>query len=783
LRNGDADPYQNACAYHVSGLAGTVEDRRQSGVVVALKKSVTHAGRCAMLTLIALLAAACAGGGDTTDPSQAEPIMVSISVSAATLNVGLGQSRTVTVSFAREGKSNSPVTLGVANVPAGVTVTFEPSVVTTRTASITLTIAVAPDATPGRTALFFTLTGADIIGSQPPMLEITMFGPRVTVTRAGPGSGTVMSNPSGINCGGACSSDFRVIPLTLTAPPAAGSTFAGWSGACVATTPICTFTPAISASGSNVVNVTATFMAPSFSLAVAPTSISVPQGTNASATVHVTRAGGFSGAVNLAFAGVLPGLTITPNTVSLTGDSATITIAAALSLGAGNYPITINATAAGVPQQSATLPVKVTPAPGGSGNITLSFASCDPGQVPIWFAAQDGNGAWTRIARGANSTFTFAITSVGGVAFVTWRGNNYTTTVAWLSRAEAAAIATGSICAANPQAGTRSLTTNALNTGTATVTVTLGGAATTFSIPTPPGAGGVAFTLNDFPAGRRDLIAARSSIGTNGLTQLQRLVLRRNTSYPQSATPPAINFTGPESFAPLGRFIALSNIGGDQSAISESFVTANGASESFFESNGTFCQGAGVDCVPWAAVPDSLLQPGDFHALSISVEPQSGNATSGRFAALLLHAPPSAGPASVALGPSLATPSVTSLGTTPNVRMRAQLASQAAYNAAAGADFSQDSIRVELLMTAAYSGGTPATWIIDMPDLSSAGYDPTWGLKTGLPVNWNVSALGGSVLPFLGATPFDGAQIVGAGVGGSPIASMRLIPSRRARFP
>jgi hypothetical protein len=498
--------------------------------------------------------------------------------------------------------------------------------------------------------------------------------------------------------------------------------------------------------------------------------------------VKITRAGGFSGAVNLAFAGVLPGLTITPNSVSLTGDSATLTIAAALSLGAGNFPITINATAAGVPQQNATLPVQVTPAPGGSGNLTLSFASCDPGQVPIWFAVQDGNGAWTRIARGPNSTFTFAITSVGGVAFVTWRGNNYTTSVIMLSGSEASSIAAGSICAANEQTGTRSLTTNALNTGTQTVTVTLGGAVTTFSTPTPPGSGGVPFTLNDVPAGRRDLIAARSMIQANGTTQLQRLVLRRNTAYPQSATPPALNFTGPESFAPLGRAIALSNLAGDQSSISESFLTANGASAPFFESSGTFCQGAGVDCVLWAAVPDSLLQPGDFHAFFITAAPQ-GNNVSGRFAALLLHAPPSAGPASVALGPPLSTPSVTSLGTAPYVRMRAQLASQAAYNAAAGADFTQDSIKVEVLVTAGYTRGAPATWTIDMPDFSSASYDATWGLKNGVPVTWSVSALGGTLLPFLGATPVDGAQVVGAGVGGSPSTAMRLVPLRRLGLP
>ena len=152
--------------------------------------------------------------------------------------------------------------------------------------------------------------------------------------------------------------------------------------------------------------------------------------------------------MNLGFVGVPAGITIAPNPVTIAGESATITISAALSLGVGNYPITINATAAGVPQQTASLGVQVTPSPGGNGNLTFSFASCDPTQVPIWFAVRDGNGPWTRVIQGTNSTFTFGITSVGGIAFVTREGNDFLTTVRFLSASEALSIATGSVCAA-----------------------------------------------------------------------------------------------------------------------------------------------------------------------------------------------------------------------------------------------------------------------------------------------------------------------------------------------
>ncbi len=54
--------------------------------------------------------------------------------------------------------------------------------------------------------------------------------------KSGNGSGTVVSNPSGINCGGSCSSSFYLgQQITLAAAPNAGSRFAGWSGACSGT--------------------------------------------------------------------------------------------------------------------------------------------------------------------------------------------------------------------------------------------------------------------------------------------------------------------------------------------------------------------------------------------------------------------------------------------------------------------------------------------------------------------------------------------------------------------
>lgn len=65
----------------------------------------------------------------------------------------------------------------------------------------------------------------------------------LTVSRNGTGSGTVSSNPAGINCGATCSASFtQGATVTLTAIPASGTVFAGWSGGGCSGTGTCTVT-------------------------------------------------------------------------------------------------------------------------------------------------------------------------------------------------------------------------------------------------------------------------------------------------------------------------------------------------------------------------------------------------------------------------------------------------------------------------------------------------------------------------------------------------------------
>lgn len=66
---------------------------------------------------------------------------------------------------------------------------------------------------------------------------------QIDVETKGPGKGSVTSDPAGISCPDDCDDLFaQLLPVKLTAKAASGSVFAGWSGACSGTNPVCTIT-------------------------------------------------------------------------------------------------------------------------------------------------------------------------------------------------------------------------------------------------------------------------------------------------------------------------------------------------------------------------------------------------------------------------------------------------------------------------------------------------------------------------------------------------------------
>jgi len=277
------------------------------------------------------------------------------------------------------------------------------------------------------------------------------------VSRAGDGTGTVTSTPPGIDCGSTCSASFVTgTVVVLTATPAAGSTFAGWSGDCSGTG-ACTLTMTAGHS------VTATFILPS------------------SRILTVTKAGSGTGTVTSAPAGIDCGSTCSAGFGNGTQVTLTATPAAGSTFagwsgdcsGAGTCTVTMTAahsvTATFTSQSSRALTVTITG--GGSGTVTSAPAGIDCGatcsagfangtQVTLtatpasgstfagWSGDCTGTGACTLTMNAAHSvTATFSAAQLHGLT-VTKRG-----TGSGVVSSSPAGIKCGSTCSGQFQAG------------------------------------------------------------------------------------------------------------------------------------------------------------------------------------------------------------------------------------------------------------------------------------------------------------------------------------------
>jgi hypothetical protein len=171
-------------------------------------------------------------------------------------------------------------------------------------------------------------------------------GRTISIAKAGTGSGTVVSSPAGISCGAICSYTFPLSSVvTLTATPASGSTFTGWSGGGCSGTGPCILV------GNVPVTVTATFAITVANPAPTLTSLSPSSALQGGPAVTLTVNG----------SGFVPASTVRWN-----GSIRTTTFVSATRLTA-SIPAS-DLTIAG----SASVTV-VTPAPGGGTSSALSF--------------------------------------------------------------------------------------------------------------------------------------------------------------------------------------------------------------------------------------------------------------------------------------------------------------------------------------------------------------------------------------------------------------------------
>jgi hypothetical protein len=223
----------------------------------------------------------------------------------------------------------------------------------------------------------------------------------LTVAKAGAGSGTITSSPAGINCGADCSESYTAGTIvTLTATPAGGSTFAGWSGGGCSGTGSCVVTMTAATT------VTATF------------NVQAPQ----TFPLNVSKSGAGSGTVTSSPAGISCGGdcsesynsgTVVTLTAAPAGGSTFAGWSGGGCSGTGSCQVTMTAattvTATFDVQAPQTFPLNVSKSGAGSGTVTSSPAgiSC---------------GADCSESYDSGTVVTLTAAPAGGSTFAGWSG-------------------------------------------------------------------------------------------------------------------------------------------------------------------------------------------------------------------------------------------------------------------------------------------------------------------------------------------------------------------------
>lgn len=709
-----------------------------------------------VLALVApALLVGCGGGdGDPTNPGGgggATP-SISITLSGTSINVTAGQSGTVTVNVARSGGFTGAVTV---NADAVTGVTVQPVTIAAGATSGTLTFQVAGTVAAGTLQTTVRASGqgvqqatatVSLVVAAAPVQDFTLAvnpaavtlqqgqnaGVQVQITRTGGFTGAVTLAASGLPNGvtaafdpAAPTANTSTLTLTAAAGAAVGNVNVTVSGTAQGVTGTKTATVAVTVNTAQ--------PAGDYTLSLNPTSVQFQQGGSASTAVTINRTNGFAGAVTLAATGLPQGVTASFDPASTTGNSSTLTLTASAGAATGAATVTVTGTATGLAAKTATLGITVAQSGGGSGNVSWAF--CDYVGVPVWFAYRDGNGPWTRVVGDAQHVYRFQVNSDrGAVAYVQVDDGVPLTQVYLYTRDEMIFVGQNQC---DGVGGTKTVNGSVTGLGAMEAAfVSLGSASATVT-----GAQGNTFSLNNVEDGAQDLVAARAEFNLTSLALIPNsLIIRRNLNPANNSTLTPLNF-GTEGFAPASASVTVNGLGaGEQSTLVGLFTTSRGAL-------GTYFAGilGGANLTYWG-IPNDRLETGDLHYLQVATAPLTPTPGSPdtRQVGIGFRQVQNR---TVTLGPSLSMPTVTSVGTAQNARLRAQWTLQAEYNrfvyfVASQQGTTNEGRSISVGATDGYISGQ-ASAELEIPDLSGVdGWDSRWSLLAGVNTTWNASGSG-----------------------------------------
>ena len=384
------------------------------------------------------------------------------------------------------------------------------------------------------------------------------------------------------------------------------------------------------------------------------------------------------------------------------------------------------------------------PDPDDLVEVLLDF--CSP-RTPIFAAYQNEGRDWAQVTPDAAGTIGFQATERFGLALVWQQGADFTTEYLFATPADLEAL-NGVSCIEG--AGSKLLNGSVANVdATSAAMISMADA---FAYVEPPASG---FILSDLPTGSIDLIAHREVVGISSVVP-ERIIIRRAQDRVNGSTIPVLDFASSEAQNTAAHTFAASGlVATDDNYYLLTFntPTTRRHSLSLFEPFG-----AGTHTV--YGVPGALTQAGDWHELEVF----SDASATYRGGVNFYRVPANQ---TIVLGADLNNPTLTTVASSPHLRLRTQLPSQSEYGAFLSVQHVQESRGVEVVITVtnSYYGGTPVTWDVTIPNLSGfQGFPAAARLQSGVATDWFVEAYGGTGGPsaFFGH-PSDGATLRYAG--------------------
>lgn len=401
------------------------------------------------------------------------------------------------------------------------------------------------------------------------------------------------------------------------------------------------------------------------------------------------------------------------------------------------------------------------PLPRDLTDVLLDFCSDN---TPTFMALENDGGNWTRVAPDAQGTFAFQATPRFTLAIVHQSGTEFSTEYVFATPADLSAL-NGVSCV--EQAGSRSL--NGSISGVPAGSAAMLSMASSFEYVESPL---TSYSIAGLPPGTIDLIAHREVRGTNAVVP-DRVIVRRAQDRTSGSTMPVLDFNAAEAQTTASHGFTTS--GRSTSENTTALLTFSTLSTRRHSLSLPITVTGGLQTI--YGIPGPLTQAGDYHELEVFAD--GGTTYRGE-----VHYYRSPVNRSVSLGATLTNPTLTTVATSPGLRLRTQLTSQLEYGAFVSVSHVQPSRQVVLTATNSWYGGTPATWDLTIPDLGGVpGFPTSARLQSGAGTDWYVDAYGGTGGPaaFFGS-PADGAILHFAGRAFTTSASQQARAAASDRF-